>query len=72
MFYLDKRYSALILSFIMAVLNFSFAHISIDYGPIYYGYGFVISMVLTSIVGFLMLNKHFSNLVYHTFMLQRA
>ncbi|PKF76793.1 histidine kinase [Vibrio sp. vnigr-6D03] len=72
MFYLDKRYSALILSFIMAVLNFSFAHISIDYGPIYYGYGFVISMVLTSVVGFLMLNKHFSNLVYHTFMLQRT
>ncbi|OLQ71271.1 histidine kinase [Photobacterium proteolyticum] len=71
MFYLDKRYSALALTALMAVGNFVLAHLSIDLGPVYYGYGFAITMLVTTIIGLIMLDRQFDDLEYHTFMLQR-
>ncbi|UTV30082.1 exopolysaccharide Pel transporter PelG [Photobacterium atrarenae] len=72
MYYLDKRYAALILTALMAVSNFSLAHYSIDLGPTFYGYGFAITMLITTIVGLIMLNRQFNELEYQTFMLQRS
>ena len=72
MYYLDKRYAALALTVFMALSNFILAHISIELGPLFYGYGFTLTMLLTTIIGFIVLDKQFSDLEYQTFMLQRS
>lgn len=71
MYYLDKRYSALVLALFMAASNYTLAHYSIELGPIFYGYGFTLTMLLTTLIGFIMLDKQFEDLEYQTFMLQR-
>ncbi|MEJ2764888.1 exopolysaccharide Pel transporter PelG [Photobacterium sp. MCCC 1A19761] len=72
MYYLDKRYAALSLAALMACLNWVLAQLSIDLGPTFYGYGFAITMLVTTIVGLIMLNRQFNELEYQTFMLQRS
>lgn len=72
MYYLDKRYSALALTLFMAVSNYILAHCSVELGPVFYGYGFTITMLLTTLIGFIMLDKQFEDLEYKTFMLQRS
>ena len=72
MYYLDKRYAALGLTALMAVGNATLAFISIDLGPVFYGYGFAITMLVTTIVGMIMLDNQFDDLEYRTFMLQRS
>ncbi|PAJ73876.1 histidine kinase [Pseudoalteromonas sp. NBT06-2] len=70
MFYLDKRYAALILVTFIAVTNFSLTQLSINLGPEFYGYGFAVTMLLTTLLGLVQLNNQFNSLEYHTFMLQ--
>lgn len=70
MFYLDKRYSALALVTCIVITNFVFTQISIALGPAFYGYGFALAMLVTTVVGLIKLNSQFNNLEYHTFMLQ--
>ena len=72
MFYLDKRYAALALTLFMAVSNYFLAHLSIDMGPEFYGYGFAMTMLLTTIMGLVALDRQFYTLEYQTFMLQRS
>lgn len=72
MYYLDKRYSALALTALMAIGNFALANVSIELGPVFYGYGFAITMLVTTIIGMLMLDSQFDDLEYQTFMLQRS
>ncbi|GHA34629.1 exopolysaccharide Pel transporter PelG [Photobacterium aphoticum] len=72
MYYLDKRYSALALTALMAIGNVTLAFVSIDMGPVFYGYGFAITMLVTTIVGMIMLDSQFEDLEYQTFMLQRS
>ncbi|MGF1681505.1 exopolysaccharide Pel transporter PelG [Photobacterium minamisatsumaniensis] len=72
MYYLDKRYSALALTALMAIGNFTLAHVSIDLGPVFYGYGFATTMLVTTIIGLIMLDSQFEDLEYQTFMLQRS
>lgn len=72
MYYLDKRYAALSLTIFMASSNFILANISIELGPLFYGYGFTLTMLLSTIIGFVMLDKQFADLEYRTFMLQRS
>jgi polysaccharide biosynthesis protein PelG len=72
MYYLDKRYAALGLTCFMALSNYVLAHISIDLGPVFYGYGFAITMLTTTLIGLIALDKQFNSLEYQTFMLQRS
>ncbi|MDY6469672.1 MAG: exopolysaccharide Pel transporter PelG [Succinivibrio dextrinosolvens] len=72
MYYLDKRYGALILTAVMVSSNFLFSYISIDLGPVYYGYGFAFSMLLCTITGLFLVDRQFSDLEYQTFMLQKT
>ncbi|WP_319782919.1 exopolysaccharide Pel transporter PelG [Oceanisphaera sp. IT1-181] len=72
MYYLDRRYAALFLTFFMMCSNFTLAYYSIDLGPTFYGYGFAITMLLTTLIGLVMLNRQFNDLEYRTFMLQRS
>ncbi len=72
MYYLDKRYGALVLTALMVVTNFVFSYISVDLGPVYFGYGFAFSMLVCTIVGLFLLDRQFSDLEYQTFMLQKT
>ena len=72
MYYLDKRYAALGLTIFMALGNYILAHISIDIGPVFYGYGFAITMLVTTVIGLIALDRQFYSLEYQTFMLQRS
>ena len=71
MFYLDRRYEALSLVTVMALANFVLTKLSIMLGPQMYGYGFALSMLLTTLLGLVWLNRQFDRLEYETFMLQR-
>lgn len=71
MYYLDKRHAALFLTIFMATSNFSLSYMSIELGPAFYGYGFASTMLLTTIIGLIMLDRQFHDLEYQTFMLQR-
>ncbi len=72
MFYLDKRYAALALTCLMAVMNYALSEYSIQLGPEYYGFGFALAMLVTTLVGLVLLDKQFSDLEYRTFMLQQS
>lgn len=71
MFYLDKRYQALVLILLMAISNLVLTQASIVLGPEFYGYGFALAMLITTLAGLIMLNRQFNQLEYSTFMLQR-
>ncbi len=72
MYYLDKRYAALALTIFMAAGNYFLSQLSVDMGPVYYGYGFAVTMLLTTIIGLIALDRQFASLEYQTFMLQRT
>lgn len=72
MFYLDKRYEALGLTVFMAATNFILANLSISLGPMFYGYGFAVTMMLTTLIGMIVLDNTFAKLEYNTFMLQKT
>lgn len=71
LFYLDKRYSVLGLTLLFFISNVILTLWSQHLGPSYYGYGFAISISLTTLVGFVVLNNKLIRLEYETFMLQR-
>jgi uncharacterized membrane protein len=69
-FYLDKRKSVLILTFLFVLLNGSLSQLTVWMGAYYFGYGFAGSLLIVSTVGLLMLSKDLKRLHYETFMLQ--
>lgn len=71
LFYLNKRHTILGLCLFFAVANFLFTFFSQYLGPSYYGYGFAIAVLSTTLIGFLTLNHKLANLEYETFMLQQ-
>jgi uncharacterized membrane protein len=71
LFYLDKRIIILNLTIFFALCNLILTVTSQHLGPIFYGYGFAISVLLTTMIGFIILNQKLMRLEYETFMLQR-
>ncbi len=70
-FYLDKRYTILGLCIFFALANLTFSLASQYLGPRYYGYGFAMAIVCTTLIGFIVLNRKLIRLEYEIFMLQR-
>ena len=70
LFYLDKRLTVLFLAGLFLVINVVLTLLSIAFGPQFYGYGFALSTIVTSVVGLFWLSKQFEDLEYETFMLQ--
>jgi len=70
LFYLDKRATVLFLSGLFLFINIVFTIASIALGPQFYGYGFALSTIITSVIGLYWLSKQFEELEYETFMLQ--
>ncbi|SJN45864.1 exopolysaccharide Pel transporter PelG [Pseudoalteromonas sp. JB197] len=70
LFYLDKRFTVLVLAAIFLVVNVVFTYLSVALGPQFYGYGFAFATIISSVVGLFWLSKQFEDLEYETFMLQ--
>lgn len=70
LFYLDKLVIALRLCALFVVSNFLFTLASQWLGAAFYGYGYALSLALTSIVGLIELSREFDRLTYQTFMYQ--
>jgi len=68
LFYLDRRKMSVLLTGLFVGLNLIFTLITIKLGVFYFGYGFVVALLITNIIGALVLNNSFSNLEYQTFM----
>ncbi|HHJ20056.1 MAG TPA: histidine kinase [Gammaproteobacteria bacterium] len=71
LFYLDKLKEALRLTTTLLISNALFTLVTLKMGPIYYGYGFGLSMTLTTFYGLYLLSKEMEDLEYKTFMMQR-
>lgn len=71
MFYLDKLRVALTLSLFFFLSNVALTLISQYLGANFYGYGFALSLMLSSLFGLALLDREFRSLTYQTFMLQR-
>ncbi len=69
-FYLDRRKRVLLLTALFALLNPTFTWLSIRLGPLFYGYGFACSLVITISIGMVLLDRDLERLEYETFMLQ--
>jgi uncharacterized membrane protein len=72
LFYFDQRRAVLGLSLLFAGSNIALTGLTQYLGPVYYGYGFALSVLLTSIVGLGILSRKLDRLEYETFMLQTA
>lgn len=70
-FYLDKLRDALILTATLLVTNTLFTLITIKMGPVFYGYGFGVSMTLTAFVGIMLVSHEMDNIEFRTFMRER-
>ncbi|MDO6658808.1 exopolysaccharide Pel transporter PelG, partial [Anaerobacillus sp. 1_MG-2023] len=57
LFYLDKRFTVLVLSGLFLALNIVLTYLSIALGPQFYGYGFALSTIITSVVGLFWLSR---------------
>lgn len=69
LFYLDRLRTATAIAAIMFLGNLTFTLISLGLGPFYYGYGFVIGMLLAAMAVLLSVDRILDKLNYTTFML---
>jgi uncharacterized membrane protein len=70
LFYFDYRKEALYLCLLFVVSNVAFTLLSQYLGPAFYGYGFAMSVLLTTLFGIVMVSNKLNQLVYETFMLR--
>lgn len=71
LFYLDRLRDAFWLTLTLLITNASFTWISLELGPVFYGYGFGISMTLTAFVGIYLLSTELESIEFRTFMRPR-
>jgi uncharacterized membrane protein len=71
-FYLDRRKDVVALTAILVVLNFGLSLASVRLGPVFFGYGFALALLITLLIGLAMVQRLFRQLEYRTFMLQGA
>jgi uncharacterized membrane protein len=69
-FYLDRRVIVLSLCGLLVFANLTLTIGSLYLGPVFYGYGVALAMLVCVLVGFKLLERSFRKLEYSTFMLQ--
>ncbi len=69
LYYMTLYKHAFYISFLFATSNCIFTYASLQMGPLYYGYGIGLSLLITIIFAVVLLNKDFKNIQYNTFML---
>jgi uncharacterized membrane protein len=67
-FYLDRRMDTLLLTVLFFGLNVIFTLLTLRLGIFYFGYGFVVALLLVNIIAIMLLNRTFDQLEYITFM----
>jgi uncharacterized membrane protein len=72
LFYLDQRKLVLQLCILFFVSNVVFSMLSLAAGPLFYGYGYALAVLLTVFVALWSLSRTLDKLEYQTFMLQPA
>ena len=70
LFYLDKRFDAMLCCLVFSVVNGTFTTLSISVGERLYGVGFLIAAAVTVVMAALMVNHHLKDLEYDTFAMQ--
>lgn len=70
LFYLDFLMIAFSLCLLFVAANTLFTYITIELGPQFYGYGFAVALVLTSLIGLVLISRKLDRLEYETFMIQ--
>lgn len=70
LFYLDRLKSAIWLCLLFLLANVLLTLLSQFLGPIFYGYGYALSLLITTLVGLAVLDHEFEHLTFQTFMLQ--
>ncbi|MGD9153413.1 MAG: exopolysaccharide Pel transporter PelG [Gammaproteobacteria bacterium] len=68
LFYLDRRLGVFSLTLLFAALNIVLTLITLHLGVFYFGYGFVMALLIADIVAIFILNRVFNQLEYITFM----
>lgn len=71
-YYLDQRHAAFTVCLVFVVTNGLLSWATTYLGPAFYGYGFAIAVLLTSLIGLALLARKLDTLEYETFMLQPA
>lgn len=70
LFYLDRLRIAAAVSLAMLLANLAFSYLSLRLGPFFYGYGFVLAMLLTTLLALSGTDRVLDKLTYTTFMLR--
>ena len=70
LFYLDRLKPALWLCLLFLLANLMLTLMSQLLGPVFYGYGYALSLLFVSLVGLAVLDHEFEQLTFQTFMLQ--
>ena len=69
LFYLDRLRIAAAISATMLLANLAFTYLSLRLGPFFYGYGFVLAMLLSTVFVLTVTDRALDKLNYTTFML---
>lgn len=69
-FYLDQRRPVLIVSLLFVVLNGLLTWITLQLGPVWYGYGFAGALLIVVLIALYMLDRKLDSLEYETYMRQ--
>ena len=69
LYYMTKYVHALLVSAVFLVANGSFTLLSLYAGPVYYGYGVGVSLMLAIATALFLLNEDFKNIAYTAFMM---
>ena len=69
-FYLDKRFTVMMLTGVFLVSNIAFTFASLHLGAPFYGYGFALALLLCVLMAMELLERKLEVLEYETFMLQ--
>jgi len=70
LFYLDRLRTTAVISAIMLLGNIGFSYLSLLLGPLFYGYGFVLAMLLPAVLVLTVIDRAMDKLNYTTFMLR--
>ena len=70
-FYLDFLKNALFMTAGLLLMNGVLSFLSLQMGPMFYGYGFALSITLMTFIGIALLSAKLNRLNYLTFMLQK-
>jgi polysaccharide biosynthesis protein PelG len=70
LFYLDRLRTTAAISATMLLANLGLSYLSLELGPFFYGYGFVLAMLLPAVLVLSVIDRVMDRLTYSTFMLR--